>query len=118
MLTSHNLAIDSVEKKIFKLTANGKSEKYLLSQRNFSSGSLDEDDEQNNNDESFQFPGLFPSVQDDDLSLSSDEERDKRDRLQELSKLAAYSAANANVLKDLRLPLMNDNMDFQFDIDD
>jgi hypothetical protein len=46
------------------------------------------------------------------LSLSSDEERDKRDRLQELSKLAAYSAANANVLKDLRLPLMNDNMDF------
>jgi hypothetical protein len=49
--------------------------------------------------------GNFPRVEDDHLSSSSDEERQKRERMEMLSKLA-NQPKDLTLVKEYRLPLL------------
>ena len=118
VMTAQTAAIDSLERKLIQLTklAPPKKPPAPMSSAQ-STRRMGAEEEKKGKKDLFEskYQGDFPGINDDDFSSSSEEERQKRERLEKLSKIA-NQPKDYNLVKEYRLPIMTAQTDMKFDI--
>lgn len=121
VITSNMTALDGLEKKLITLTSrhNPYQSKGLQNISEVERRKNFKGEEPHITEDAFKTAtlGNFPRHTDDNMSSSSEEEREKRDRLEQLVKIAGVPK-DAEMLKEYRLQMQSAQIDMKFDLVD